>query len=430
MSCTGTDSVGPESMDGSNVVVIVIDTLRADHLATYGYPKSTAPFIERLAGSSVVFDAAYATSTWTAPSTASLFTSLYPKDHGLKSGMWISENLGPDGTELNRIPPEAETLPEFMQSLGYRTFGFADNPNITDVMGFASGFDYFFPGVDRGSPAIAEEVLALKDEIIGSNRPSFLYLHLMDPHKPYVQRDPYFQLEGTLTEGTKYADVAKYDSEIGLVDEVLAQLSEALDWDSNTLVLLTSDHGEEFGDHGNSGHGTQLYNELLHVPLIVHGTDATGAPVFEASRVGQSVCLIDLLPTIRTLLGQPASDHDGGRDLSELLEDPSATFDRVIFPERLLEFSRKPFSLQAAIDDGFKLYTSSNTPRPMLFDLTVDPDELQDVSQAHADRVQRLEQAIEQHIDEPAKFERSFAPPMDIDAAAVESLRALGYAGD
>jgi arylsulfatase A-like enzyme len=338
--------------------------------------------------------------------------------------------------ELNRIPPAAETMPEFMQSMGYRTYGYADNPNIDATMGFARGFDHFSPGMDRGAPDLAAEVLTKSAEIANGPRPSFLYLHFMDPHIPYERRDPYFELEGTRGTDDQQEQLANYDSEIGRVDAALAQLAEALHWDKDTVIVITSDHGEEFGDHGGSAHGPQLYNELLKVPMIVFGADENGLNLFEAKRVEQPVCGIDLLPTLRGLLGDDASDGDRGIDLTPLLTgtNPVAgaapTTERILFPERPMEFVLEPFDVRAAIDRDLKLYDHSEQPTASLYNMQVDPKEVTDIAAESPEHVERLALQLQQHFDQAPLHERSFAPAIEIDSQAAKDLQRLGYAGD
>jgi len=424
------ERVGPA--DGRNIVVVVIDTLRADHLQAYGYNKSTAPFLESIAPRSVVFDSAYGASTWTAPSTASLFTSLYPKDHGVWTGLWTFDTVASLGfeVELNRIPPEAETMPEFMQSMGYRTFGFADNPNIAEAMGFARGFDFFAPGVDRGAPAVAEEVLAIRDQLKSDKRPSFLYLHLMDPHMPYERRDPHFDLGTTVGPLEFREDLANYDSEIGRVDAVLATLWDELGWGHDTLVIITSDHGEEFGDHGKNAHGPQLFNELLRVPMIVHGADENAALLFPPGRVAEPVCGIDLLPTLRGLLGADPSDNDRGVDLTGILEGGDSALGRLLFPERPMEFVASPFHVRAAIDGDFKLYSHSDEPVEHLFNMAVDPGEAKDIAGQEPEQFERLRDALGSHFAQNALHDRSYSPTIQIDEESAAELQKLGYSGN
>lgn len=424
VACGGPGDPGPAApAAGRDVVVVVIDTLRADRLPTYGYERDTAPFLAELATRGVVFDAAYGASTWTAPSTASLFTSLWPRDHGVLTGLYTFktvEGLGFD-VELNRIPPEAETLPEFFQGLGYRTYGFADNPNVDAPMGFDRGFDHFSTGLDRGSPVLRDEVLALRDELVDAERPYFLYLHLMDPHMPYEVHDAWVGEDppGSLAE-------LAYDSEIGRVDAVLEELFGALGLDRDAVVLVTSDHGEEFLDHGGEAHGPTLYDELLRVPLIVTGADEQGAPLFPAGRDGTPVCLIDLLPTLRGLMGEPPSPTDRGVDLSPLLLGTGTLPGRLLYPERPMEFVPEPFEVRGVIDGPLKLHVHSREGLS-LFDLREDPGELRDLVEERAEASSRLQEALEAHLATPPTHARSFAPPFRVDPELQQGLGDLGY---
>jgi len=418
--------------EGRNVVVIVIDTLRADHLPFYGYHKPTAPFMSALADESVVFDAAYAASTWTAPSTATLFTSLYPKDHGVWTGLRTFKSVDELGVEveLNRMPPATRTLPEWMASWGYRTYGFADNPNIDTAMGFTRGFDHFTTWRNQGATRIHDEVLALKDELLEGSRPYFLYLHFMDPHMPYERKDSGYDLESTVAPERYREDMARYDSEILHVDTQIADLFRELGLARDALVVITSDHGEEFGDHGLGAHGAQLHNELLRVPLLFHGADEAGRSLFEPKRVAEPVCLIDVLPTLRGLLGAPAEATDRGLDLTDRLTGSAEEARRLLFPERPMELEILPFEVRAVIDGQLKYYRDTRLDGASLFDMASDPSEFRDLSAKQPDEAERLEAALQEHLDQPALFERSYASREALDAQLAEQLRRLGYVGD
>jgi len=422
----------PAPAEGRNVVVVVIDTLRADHLPFYGYSKDTAPFLSTLAERAVVFDSAYATSTWTAPSTASLFTSLYPKDHGVKTGLRTLHSVADLGipVELNRIPPKAETLPEWMAGWGYRTYAFADNPNLDAPMGFARGFDHFSTGINRGANVVRDEVLAARDELVEGKRPFFLYLHFMDPHMPYVQQADGYDLEDTIARPGYQEDMACYDSEIRHVDTVLAELWKALDLDHNSLVVIAADHGEEFGDHGRGAHGAQLYNELLHVPLLIQGTDKDGAPLFPAQRVPEPVSLLDVLPTLRGLLGAPPAATDSGFDLSGRLAGSAPARERLLFPERTMELEIFPFEVRAVIDGDFKYYTDTREEQPSLYQMALDPTESKDLASTDPERTARLAAALAAHLAEPALFERSYTAPKALGNELHGELEKLGYGGE
>ena len=169
-----------------NIVLVVIDTLRADHLPFYGYPKETTPFLSELAAQGVVFENAYAASSWTSPATASIFTSLYPFQHGVTMGLLAQMQLikKDPRIKVNRIPKELTTLPEALRINGYRTFGVSDNFNISENQGFGQGFDRFLSFSHRGGQFINEQILQLKKEILAGGK-YFLYVHYNDPHRPY-----------------------------------------------------------------------------------------------------------------------------------------------------------------------------------------------------------------------------------------------------
>lgn len=293
-----------------NVVVIVIDTLRADHLPFYGYENNTAPFLWELTKRGVVFEKTYSTSSWTAPATASIVTGLYPFQHGVVMGFQATkriQKLDP-AFPLNRIPEEVDTLAEILKRDGYRTFGITDNRNISKDEGFDQGFDQFenhrYAGAKKVN-AIAQE---WKSEI--KQGKYFLYLHYMDPHDPYNQRAPWYH-----PVGTRAGDMlAAYDSEIQYVDQKIQELYELFGWDKNTLVIVTSDHGEEFFEHGQRGHGKALYNESIQVPLVLSYPSGGIQP----ASIGAKVSLVDIVPTVRGLLGISAGSYPGF-DLSPLL---------------------------------------------------------------------------------------------------------------
>jgi arylsulfatase A-like enzyme len=174
-----------------NVVLVVADTLRADHLPFYGYARETAPFLARLAASGAVFEQAASTSSWTAPATASLLTGLYPPQHGVVLGLRATRRMRrtQPTLELNRIPGAVTTLAELLHDAGYRTFGVADNITVCRELGFADGFDRWQTLPYAGAAAVADQILAWAADLAAA-RPYFLYVHLMDPHHPLHARAP------------------------------------------------------------------------------------------------------------------------------------------------------------------------------------------------------------------------------------------------
>ena len=236
-----------------NIILIVIDTLRADHLPFYGYQKNTAPFLDSISNQCFVFDNACAASSWTAPSTASIFTSLYPFQHGVITGFFATEKLQKDNMEivLNKIPDVIPTIPEILRSIGYKTYGFAANINISQKLGFARGFDVFAHTNDTPADVLNREIIKWSGNMKASS-PYFLYIHYNDPHFKYRKRKPWYQKN----EDAILDTISAYDSEISYVDEKIREIFDLLELaDSNTLLIITSDHGEEFNDHGDLGHG-------------------------------------------------------------------------------------------------------------------------------------------------------------------------------
>jgi len=466
-----------------NVLFVVVDTLRADRLSPWGYagadaagePVETSPFVGELARDAVVFERAWAASSWTAPATASIFTSLYPPQHGVLTGYNLYRTNKYYGSEvkLNRIPPELETLPELMRSLGYRTYGVADNPNVCAQEGFEDGFGRFAQFDYDGAEAVNAALLEWREEIVGGDAPWFVYLHYMDPHEPYHAREPWFgELFGRELEAFGPADpesglpppghlpadglrardfyrmlegaegeaeverrlayardqfAAAYDSEVRHLDEHLRAAFEALAVDDGTLVVFTSDHGEEFGEHKGLGHPFKLYRELLHVPLLVR---PPGPPAWHVPgrRVAADVSAIDLLPTVRELVGAPASEQDQGVSLVGLLrgEQPEP---RPIFAMRTQERLLETHELEAVLAGDHKLVLSSQEPEVQLFDVTRDPGEQEDLAAERSERVAELRALLEELEGSLRVWPRAFVE-VELDADARAAIERLGYGGD
>ncbi|MDC0357873.1 sulfatase [Oligoflexia bacterium] len=295
-----------------NIVLIVIDTLRADHLPAYGYRQSTAPFLSKLAAESVLFKRAIATSSWTSPATASIMTSLYPFQHGVLMGMNSTKKLWKQdpSIKLNRIPEEVTTIAEFLKGAGYRTFGVSDNGNICTAMGFTQGFDHFKTYKNKGAKFVNKTVLGWRTKLKQSPK-SFLYLQYMDPHTPYLRHKPWYKNRGNMKDNT----VAAYDSEINFLDKKIEALYTALGWDTNTLIIVSSDHGEEFWEHGKLGHGKSLFSEVLHVPLFFYMPKLG----FKPQIVSTNVSPIDIAPTLRAMLGLKEDGALSGESLTPFL---------------------------------------------------------------------------------------------------------------
>lgn len=442
LSCSGQGKAAARP----NIVVVVIDTLRADHLPFYGYGIDTAPFLASLAKESVVFEHAYSTSSWTAPATASLFTSLYPRQHGVITGRLVSyQTMDPPGRtmKLSRIPEELETMPEAMRDAGYRTFGISDNFNVCPQMGFADGFDVFrSDSVQyRGGQHVNRMVRSWADRIQGPG-PYFLYIHYMDPHRPYHRRrawyhEPAEDRPALLQDPKRARAVARYDSEIGYVDDRIHELYRRLRWDRNTILVVTADHGEEFWDHGSTNHDKTLYDEVLHVPLLVHDSRGGFGPAHRA----ENVSLIDVLPTLLEIVGQPPDARLMGRSLVPLLEGASdsgfggrrlfAHLERTFYKPwgatKTLkgENGRERYVAVAAIDGQWKLIEDSRGARH-LYDLSADPGETRDLAADDPKMAGDLAVSLKDHArTEKVYNSRSFEEEVDLRELA--RLRSLGY---
>ena len=400
-----------------NVVVVVIDTLRADHLPTYGYARNTAPFLAELASRSVTFEAAQSASAWTAPATASIFTSLYPFQHGVTTGFMVTERLqeGDASFELNRIPDELETMPEAMKRAGYSTWAVTGNVNIGAAMGFFDGFDFHHNfSQDMTAKELSAKVERWKPRL-EEQAPYFLYVHYLDPHAPYRPNKPWFD---PATEGLARR-ISAYDSEIAFTDSMIGALYRSFGWDRDTIVVVTSDHGEEFGDHGGKGHSETLYSEMLSVPLIVSFPGGE----FAGRRIQEPVGTIDVLPTLRELVGLPPDLIAEGRSLMPLLRaaaPPSGA--RPLF-SHLLRVDQGNRWVRAVRRGEWKLIESATGG--LLFNLRRDPGEKIDGRGEEPRIANLLEQELRRFVDTSRKF--SGRGSATLDAEAVETLRSLGY---
>lgn len=406
-----------------NIVLIVIDTLRADALPFHGAPRENAPFLGSLAADALVFENAWTTSSWTAPAAASLFTSTYPNEHGVQTGIRTFRNqrgASPD-IEINRIPESFETIPTFLRSRGYRTFGASANLNVDEAMGFARGFDRFvMTGYTRRTDGrkLASALLSWRDEILEAT-PFFLYVHFMDPHVPHHRREDLLPANAAAPPVLGIEDRDAYDSEVRFVDDLLRRIFESLPLDG-ALVIVTSDHGQEFGDHGDFGHGFQLYSELTHVPLLLRHP---GGP---AGRVALDVSTIDILPTLRSLVGAPSSPQDRG---ASLLPGDAPGEGRAIFAMRTRARDARQ-KKRAVMRDGLKLIVTEPERSRELYDLRADPGETQNLAATRAEDVRRLEALLEaQDASRDLSVHRR-AEILEASPELVERLEELGYVED
>ncbi len=408
---------GPESVPPqTNVIMVVVDTLRADRLASYGHSHDTAPFLSELAAQGVVFERAYSASSWTSSATASILTSTYPNQHQVLTGYFLARRTATRDFKPNRIPDSLPTLPETLRRSGYRNFAVADNLNVCEAMGFDRGFDHFVSFEYEGAPAVNAAVEAVAEQIVSGESPYFLYLHYMEPHAPYHRRRAYY--DEAASGGPLFA---AYDSEIGFFDRHLREVFELLEVGPDTLVIITSDHGEEFFEHGHDGHRIKLYDELLHVPLVISWPGR-----MEPRRVAPNVSTIDLVPTILDLLGIPRLGHEVGQSLVDVMEG-AADQNRTLFAMRWQEVREPQLMRKAVISGHWKYIWSVPGDRRELYDRALDPGEQEDLAATHVDIVEDLHEQLMQFEETATVYDRTFGETRTLDTETVEKLRSLGY---
>jgi arylsulfatase A-like enzyme len=384
-----------------NIVLVSIDTLRADHVSAYGYAQKTTPEIDALAARGVLFENAYAPSSWTTPSHASLFTGLLSSSHG--------------AAQLNApIRPDVPLLAEYLKEAGLATGAFVTHLLVADHLGFARGFDSFW--FQENVPADKPTDAAL--EWIKSRRGQrfFVFLHYFDPHHPYLPPDAYVKtydefcrnergdfgsLNKLFTGDREARDrvlaclIRRYDDEIRFVDAQIGRLVRQLRDDGlldRTLLVITADHGEEFLDHGSVLHAITLYEEQLRVPLIF-----VGGPTNErkGQRLAARVRLIDVMPTLLELLQIKPKKAMQAASLLPLLRGEQGE-DRDVIAETS-DVGPDRMSLNAGRYKYIYAPNSTVFQQPMtdqLFNLADDPREQHDRKAAEPDTVKQMREQM------------------------------------
>lgn len=488
---SGVDAPGPSEAEGSDgrapVVLVVADAMRADALGVYGAGGEASPNLDAFAADAVVFDQAWTTATWTRPAVASLLTGQYPRVH---KTMYKSD----------RLPEGLSTLAGMLVGRGYATVASVTNVNLAPAFGLGRGFEAwgylpprpyllapvsgqrlflvevyrllrlrFLPGHRQVSSYYAEgeRVSTLAKDLIApqveAGRPFFAYLHYMEPHDPYFahpydghaiarveQPDPPASMAPEMR--SLYSqEVRHFDTLFG---ELVAWLKAQGIYD-RALIVVTSDHGEEFDDHGGFWHGTSLYQELVRVPLMVRFPGGKGS----GTRRPEPVSLVDVAPTARSAAGLPPSADLPGRALTALAPAapvvpalpaepaPDAELDGA---EGDAAASAEPApvaaplrSLFAAVDHqgsqlkairlgALKLIRANpDNPRGIaeteLYDLTSDPGERTNLASSLIDQVERLGKLLDAGPQSAAPAAALTPGQVDVDAATEEQLRALGY---
>jgi len=436
-----------------NVILICLDTLRADHLGCYGYPIKTSPNIDSFASDSVLFLNTYASSPWTLPSHVSLFTSL----SGVQHQVYYHDD---------KIDPSFLTLAEILRQNHFFCPAFTGGGFVSPEYGFSKGFDIYYTGEGgvyyHNSAQLVYQIVSRWLERNGDKN-FFMFIHTYQPHDPYACPYPYktmflddkpkwrtLNLSGylgekkgiyrKLPEKERQNIIGLYDGEIRYADErlvnpLLEKLKEMNLYDQ-TMIIFTSDHGEEFYDHGSWTHGQNLYDESLKVPLIIKFPESE----FAGKRVDTFVRLIDIMPTILDELGIDISDYDfEGESVIPLLKDKDPQ-DRIFLadigtnvlnshvPQKItMNFGKYKLILNQKFsreDLRFFLSPPPSVPSVELYDLTQDPHETKNIASEKRDLVAQLTKKIEEIYQKARKRKEE---KIKIDEELKKELKALGY---
>ena len=391
-----------EHFPNAPVILISIDTLRADHLPDYGYKGVETPSLQALRKDSILYKNAYSHVPLTLPSHAALLTGLLPFENGVR------DNVG------FRLSSKHPTLATLLKAKGYATGAAVSTYLLRSERGIGAGFDLYDDRVEKLNEGVTErdgyDAEAALEKWLDANRasknPVFAFLHLYEPHTPYLPPEPF---------KTRYAS-QPYDGEIATADAIVGRFLAFLK-KSNlyepAIVIVLSDHGEGLNDHGEEEHSVLLYREDIQVPLFIKlpGSRLAG------KTVAAPVALTDVLPTVASLVGMPVPDGIHGVNLLHAGEKP-ADSQRRIYSETLYPRLHLGWADLASLTDGSFQYIEA--PRPELYDLAADPGQKHDLSAARppAFRTMRLELS---------NMNRPFLAPEAVSPEELKKLAALGY---
>jgi len=398
------------------ILLITVDALRPDHLPGYGYPRDTAPFLRALGVQGATFERAYASAPWEAPALASLMSGIYPAQHGVDRALVR-------GDEVQGQPALAancETLAERLKAAGYETWGISTTPHAALRSGLEQGFDHY---EDLGARDDAHQALAALAGARPSQHPRFVWLHLRDPRSPWRPRDPWYQ--GWAAEpapltllARRWPDadrdarqrelgqqIAAYDSEIHAVDQEIGAAMDALALREGALTVVVGAEGEELMDHGRLGRRSSIFDEQIHVPLLVVGPGVT-----PSARITAPVSSVDLLPTLVEAATGTAPAGTSGISLLPALSGG-------VLPDRLLTFELRTTEgsiLRGVVWGRWKLIRTESgkgITRSALYDLERDPGELDDLAEEQPELLARLSGAVDQWLRGASQVRATLAPP-------------------
>jgi arylsulfatase A-like enzyme/predicted Zn-dependent protease len=391
-----------------NLLLITIDTLRADRVGAYGAGSGRTPTLDTLAARGVRFEEMQTAVPLTGPSHATILTGQYPPTHGVR------------GNVVFTLDDKHPTLATLLKRGGYRTAAFVGAYPVAAAFGFGQGFDTFdeefheTSPVDQGAERRANEVADAAGQWLasaGADAPFFAWLHFYDPHAPYAPPSPYReQFAGRPYEG----EVAFTDAQIGRVLDAL----RASGREGNTVVIALADHGEGLGDHGEATHAVLTYQSTMRVPFIVAGPGVAGPRTIRTR-----VATIDVLPTALGLLGLEADRSLLGRDLRPLMNGRDVAADPFYQESLFGRLNCHWATLRGWVKDDWKLIAGAS---PELYNLAADPGELHNLAGSDPDRVRRMTDELQRGLQRLAPG-GDRAQPRAASAEQEERLRSLGY---
>jgi len=443
----------------ANVIFILIDTLRPDHLGCYGYSRNTSPNIDGLANQGILFKNTIAQAPWTKPSVASFFTSTLPSTHGVT---WRGRN--------ETLPKSMLTLAEVLKQNGYRTAAFSDNPHITRSNGFDQGFDTFvenYSFLKGNAEPLTNKMLTWLRE--NAQEKHFIYIHYLDPHDPYqapgTYRDMFLNkkeidVSKTVKRGNTYVlngeshldrrmkeklksihpqdyplptplHISKkelnyliglYDGEIRYVDyqvgRIISVLKELKTYDKTTIII-SSDHGEEFLEHGMFRHGYHLYDEIIKVPLIIISPHFNKTPL----EIKTPVNLIDLMPTLLDLLNLPFPGSMQGKSIIPLINQG-----KKAEPLSISETSWKGARAQSVSLSEWKHINDIRNERIELYNLGEDSGEKNNLYLKEDEKAEKLSHLLSNIISKAQPVtEKSKDKGKQLEKKQLDKLESLGY---
>jgi arylsulfatase A-like enzyme len=418
-----------------NVLILTIDTLRADRMSAYGYDRNTSPNLDRLMQDGVLFTQARTVEPLTGPGLCAMLTSSFPHENGAtRNGL--------------RMRPGLPSLPKLLQEEGYRTAAIVSNWTLRDkITGLAEHFDHYdavfkhkrWLGLfssEAGAEAVTEAALQRLEELAATSadRPFLLWVHYIDPHAPYKRHKAFLDDLGIEKKKGKYSASDRYDTEIAFTDrsiaEVLARLDE-LGLTDDTLIAFTSDHGESLGEHSYWGHGRHLYEPTLHIPMAL-----TWPGKIEPGSVDAPALNIDLAPTIASLLGLDYPEAFRGYDWSGVFEGEAPPLDRAtqhqahrgaVLSRHDSDVARRAGLLEVGVVlNGHKEIVRVKSGSRWRFDLRADPGEEINLAAPKSDPTEGLRVWME-FVDAGLR-QSDELPTQPLDEETIEQLRALGYA--